>query len=93
MSPQGITFRGVTARLTPFEVIDKFMPHYKDRPWAATANRRLKFAKINRVLRDCPPAAVMRDGYRIFLFRSGNDRDRFVECFHHKYEAKAYAPS
>lgn len=81
-----------TKRYSDRMVLAWQVDEHPQRRWLATANRRLSFRKVNRLLRDEPPSAVLRTGYRVFLFRSGNDRDKFIEEFHRGYEAKAYAP-
>ena len=61
-----------------------------ERPYAAIANRRLRFATVNELLSDRPPSVVRKeDSMRVYLFRTGEDRDLFVETFHHHYAAKA----
>lgn len=67
-----------------------FEQEHPDRQWMATANRQLSFRRINRELRDMPPSVILRTGYRVFLFKSGNDRGQFVQAFHKGFEAKAY---
>lgn len=77
-------------RLTEAEAAAWWLSNHQDRNWAATANRNLSFRKINRFLNDAPPTAILRTGYRLFLFKNGHDRDRFIDAFHRGYEAKAY---
>lgn len=81
-----------TNRYSPGRAAKWQLDNYPDRPWMATANRRLSFRKINRLIGDKPPTVVLLTGYRVFLFKTGNDRDTFVENFHRGYEAKVYAP-
>lgn len=79
-----------TKRYTPEMVAAWQITEHPNRRWLATANRDLSFRKVNRLLGDEPPTVVLRTGYRVFLFRSGHDRDLFVENFHRGYEAKVY---
>lgn len=60
------------------------------RPFAAIATRKLRFAQINRLLNDQPPSKTINKDVRVYLFRSGEDRDDFVEAFHRDYGARAY---
>lgn len=68
---------------------ERWEAEFARRPYAAVANRRLRFRDINRELGDQPPSVVYSAGYRAYLFKSGEDRDRFVEEFHYEFEARA----
>lgn len=60
------------------------------RPYAAVVDRRLKPSVVDRLLEETPPWVIRKkDGMKIYLFKSGEDRDLFVETFHHRYHAKA----
>jgi len=82
-----------TKRYNPRMVTAWQTAEHPQRPWMATANRNLNFRRLNRKLGDHPPSVVLLTGYRLFLFKSGFDRDLFVENFHKGYEAKVYAAS
>lgn len=82
--------RGKPKGLRRFEVEEWYRSHSENRPYAAIANRRLRFAAVNELLNDRPPSIVRHeDGFRIYLFRDGQDRDIFVENFHFEFKARA----
>ena len=61
----------------------------RERPYAATASRKLRFRQINRVINDQPPSVVRSKDVRTYLFLTGEDRDTFVEEFHSGFDARA----
>ena len=77
------------ASRTMQEQQERWRDELAKRPYAAIANRRLRFRTINREIDDKPPSVVHVSGYRAYLFKTGEDRDRFVEEFHHEFEARA----
>lgn len=73
-----------------YQIESWFHAHRDRRPFAAVATRRLRFSVINQLLDDRPPSVLRHeDKMRIYLFRTGEDRDSFVETFHGDYRAKA----
>jgi len=76
-------------RFSYADIIKWWTGHRSERPFAASASRKLRFSRINALLGDKPPTLLCDDGYRIYLFCSGEDRDRFVEEFYLEFKARA----
>lgn len=58
-------------------------------PYAAVANRKLRFSMIEDLLGFVPPSVVRKDNLRVYLFKDGESRDLFLESFHRRFWAKA----
>lgn len=76
-------------RFSYTDILEWWKKHKGERPFAASASRKLRFSHINRLLKDRPPTLLCDDGYRIYLFCSGEDRDQFVEEFYGEFRARA----
>lgn len=61
----------------------------QERPFAAIASRKLRWEEVCELIDEIPPSMVLEQKWRTYLFRTGEDRDRFVEVFFEKYHAKA----
>lgn len=79
-------------RLT-FAVLNWWARQDSEYPYAALAYRKLRFKHVNGLLAEKVPTEALGKDWRIYLFKTGEQRDDFVEAFHGEYDAhgKAWA--